>query len=160
MEKIENPFIDFPNYNCFVCSPANKIGLKLDFYKDENCVYSFFTPKDCHSGLPEVMHGGLASVLLDELMFWAVFIFYEKISFTTSLSVNYKKYIPVNGKIKITGKVTENKKRFFKTSAVIKNNGNEVLCTSEGIYFCSDLKIMEKSFGVDNFPEKFKKYCR
>ncbi len=160
LEKISNPFIDFPNYNCFACSPFNKIGFKLDFYKDENQVISYYKPSDNYSGLPKVMHGGLAGVLLDELMFWAIFIFCKKIAFTTKMNVNYKKYIPTDKKITISARVIENKKRLFKAEGDIKNESGDVLAVSDGIYFLADLSTLEKTFGVDYMPKHFIHYCR
>lgn len=159
MEKIENPFINFPNYNCFACSPANPWGLKLDFYKDTDSVVSYFHPAENYSGLPKVMHGGIAGVLMDELMFWAIFVFLEKIAFTTSIEVKYKKYIPTDERIIIRGKIVENKRRFFRTIGEICNNGGELLAQAEGVYFAANLSTLQKSFGLDYFPDAFIKYC-
>ncbi len=160
LEKIENPFIEFPNYNCFACSPFNEMGLKLEFYKNHTQVISFYNAPEHHSGLPKVMHGGLTGVLMDELMFWAIFVFYEKIAFTTKIEVNYKKYIPTNEKITITGRVKENKKRIFKANADIKNEQGEILADSNGTYFLADLQTVQKTFGVDYIPDDFIRYCR
>mgnify|MGYP003772193053 CR=1 FL=1 len=160
LEKIENPFLDFPNYRCFACSPENPIGFRLNFYKSKEQIISYYTPEDNYSGLPKVMHGGLACVLLDEIMFWAIFIFHNKITFTTNINLKYKKYIPTNEKITLKGKVSEAKKKLFKACGELCDENDETLCSSEGIYFSADISTLEKVFKSGSFPEKFKKYCR
>jgi acyl-coenzyme A thioesterase PaaI-like protein len=158
LTKIENPFLEFPNYNCFACSPLNKSGLKLEFYKDSEYVYTFYTPDANTSGLPGVMHGGIAGVLADEIMFWAIFIFCEKIAFTTKIEVSYKKYIPIDKTIGVKGRVLADKKRIFKTSAEIFDNENIILASSDATYFASKLSTMQEAFNSGAFPNSFKKY--
>lgn len=58
-------------YNwCFACGKDNPIGLHLQFTIDEKaktCV-THFTPKHEHQSYDGRMHGGLITVLLDEVM--------------------------------------------------------------------------------------------
>jgi acyl-coenzyme A thioesterase PaaI-like protein len=54
---------------CFVCGLENPIGLKMAFYEDdEGRVVAKFTPGDEHQGFPGVMHGGIVTALLDEVL--------------------------------------------------------------------------------------------
>ena len=53
---------------CFACGKDNPIGLKMEFTMDaEECV-AYFTPRQEHQSYDGRMHGGLISVLLDEIM--------------------------------------------------------------------------------------------
>lgn len=54
--------------HCFVCGPNNAIGLKLDFSFDGQTVTTEFIPQKVHQGYMNIVHGGIVSTLLDEVM--------------------------------------------------------------------------------------------
>src|SRR3974390_3387866 len=58
-------------HSCFVCGESNVVGLKLRFQTDGRVVHGRFTPRAEHVGFREVIHGGIISTLLDEIMVWA-----------------------------------------------------------------------------------------
>ena len=59
---------------CFACGKDNPIGLKMEFTMDaEECV-AYFTPRQEHQSYDGRMHGGLISVLLDEIMGHYLFV--------------------------------------------------------------------------------------
>lgn len=108
------------NYdNCFACGKANPIGLKLDFsYDAAGHAHCEVILKEHFEGYPQVIHGGILSTLLDEVMAKAV-INSCKIAFTAKLQVTYRR--PVNSGLKIflEGWITESKTRTIKTAAKI-----------------------------------------
>ena len=53
---------------CFACGEQNPIGLHLHFFWIPNGVLAFFTPRQEHQSYDGRMHGGLITVLLDEIM--------------------------------------------------------------------------------------------
>jgi len=53
---------------CFVCGPNNPIGLKLDFKLDGETIRTEFIPRKDHQGYKGIVHGGIVSTLLDEVM--------------------------------------------------------------------------------------------
>ena len=53
---------------CFACGEENPVGLHLHFFWIPNGVMAFFTPKPEHQSYNGRMHGGLITVLLDEIM--------------------------------------------------------------------------------------------
>ena len=55
------------NY-CFVCGKKNPIGLKLDFSFDGKTIKTDFIPQKEHQGYFNIVHGGIISTLLDEVM--------------------------------------------------------------------------------------------
>src|SRR4030065_586627 len=55
------------NY-CFVCGKKNPIGLKLDFSFDGKTITTEFVPQKEHQGYFNIVHGGIISTLLDEVM--------------------------------------------------------------------------------------------
>ena len=54
--------------HCFVCGDKNDIGLKLDFYEKDGKARAEFTPEKKFEGYKDILHGGILSSLLDEVM--------------------------------------------------------------------------------------------
>ncbi|RDG39813.1 PaaI family thioesterase [Streptomyces corynorhini] len=63
------PWIDEPRFQCFGCSPRNRIGLALEMHRtDDGGLATEITFSDEYASYPGVVHGGIVSVLVDELM--------------------------------------------------------------------------------------------
>ncbi|MFZ5945671.1 MAG: PaaI family thioesterase [Bacillota bacterium] len=56
------------DHMCFACGEKNPIGLHLKFTVEGDKVKTTFTPQNQHEGYPGIMHGGLISTILDEVM--------------------------------------------------------------------------------------------
>ena len=59
---------------CFGCGRQNPIGLKLTFYEDGEQVWAPWTPRHEHQGYEGIVHGGLITTVLDEVMGWAIYV--------------------------------------------------------------------------------------
>ncbi len=54
---------------CFCCGPRNPIGLKLTFEMlPDGRMRTYWTPRGEHQGFKGIVHGGLVSTLMDEVM--------------------------------------------------------------------------------------------
>lgn len=103
--------------HCFVCGAANPIGLKLVFRYDESGhAHSEVILAEHFEGYPQVIHGGILSTLLDEVMAKAV-IHSGKIAFTAKLQVSYRRPVKPDVKLRLEGWITEAKSRTIKTAA-------------------------------------------
>ena len=58
-------------HNCFGCSPVNPSGLQMNFFADDSSVYSEVTVPKHLCGWNNLIHGGVLSTILDEIMSWA-----------------------------------------------------------------------------------------
>jgi len=83
---------------CFLCGRQNPVGLKLDFYEDEDSgkVRVEFTVPDEYQGYPGVVHGGIVAAVLDETSGRAVMVggSDEDLMATLKLSVRYRRPTP------------------------------------------------------------------
>ena len=121
---------------CLVCGLKNDLGLKAAFYEtDDNEVIAVFTPLEEHQSYPGRLHGGIAGAILDETIGRAIMCQEGTVwGVTVELTVKYKKPIPLDQELKVTGRITKNSKRLFEgTGEVILADG-EVAATAWGKY--------------------------
>jgi uncharacterized protein (TIGR00369 family) len=89
---------------CFVCGPKNPAGLKLDFTFDGKTIRTDFTPKKEHQGYFNIVHGGIISTLLDEVMV-KLAIARGMHAVTAQMNIRLKKALPVGEKITIEAEI-------------------------------------------------------
>lgn len=66
------PLLNPPDITgCFVCGLDNPDGLRLRVYGDGEAAVAAYAPRPTDAGWPEVMHGGLVGLLVDELLVYA-----------------------------------------------------------------------------------------
>ncbi len=103
--------------NCFVCGRKNPVGLKMRFCTgDDGCVYADYTPRDEHQSYPGVMHGGLITAMLDEII-GRTAIASNLWCMTVKLEVRFKKPVPIGAPLKLKGALTK------KTTRLIEGRG-------------------------------------
>lgn len=110
---------------CFACGTQNPQGLKLDFEVDEtgNEVFAHTDFARHFQGWKDVLHGGLLSTVLDEVMIKAAFHRGYK-CVTVELNVRFRKPARMEKTFTIRGKVTDaNKRLVFGEGAVIDSDG-------------------------------------
>jgi len=103
----------FNSKYCFVCGKENKDGFGLTFYKKENHVESRIKISKRYNGYKNIVHGGIISTLLDEVMNWAAYALSKerKYCVTAEMTVRLKKPIPVEKELLLWGKMVEDKKK-------------------------------------------------
>jgi len=148
--KITNPFTGNEAYNCFGCSPGNKIGLQLEFIEEGEWICSWFTPGHNHEGWFNVLHGGLQATLLDELGSWVVFVKMGTAGVTSKLEIKFIKPVHVDkGTVKIKGRIKEISRNIATIEAFLYD-GEGILCAETTMrYFAFSQK---KALEMMNFP--------
>ncbi len=122
------------NY-CFACGPSNPYGLKLKIeVKPEGESYVEFTPKREYEGYPGIMHGGITSTILDEIMVYACKSYGEDVV-TAKIEVRFLKPVPIGKKLTARGKVVEKKGRAFITAGEITGEDGTLLAKAKGTFF-------------------------
>lgn len=100
------------NQWCFACGPKNPIGLKLKFKEEGDTYTAMFTGGLEHQSYDGIVHGGILSTLLDEIM--AGYLYYKGFSAVTAkLDIRYRQPTPIQVPLKITGKVVSRKRSFY-----------------------------------------------
>lgn len=140
-------------HSCFVCGESNPVGLKLLFHTDGRIVQTRFTPRAEHIGFKGVVHGGLISTLLDEIMVWACAVQTKRFAFCAELNVRFLNPAHPNEEVVATGElVTNRRNRLFEARAELKNPKGEILATATGKYMPitdTDAALMSSDFVDD-----------
>ena len=140
-------------HSCFVCGESNPVGLKLLFHTDGNAVQVQFKPRPEHIGFKGVVHGGLISTVLDEIMVWACVVKTKRFAFCAELTVRFAKPAVPDEECVATAELVENRRdRIFVAKAELRNAAGEILATGTGKYIpvpATELKTMATDFVDD-----------
>ena len=119
---------------CFVCGVQNPIGLKAFFYHDEEGrVVVHFTGKEEHQGYPGVMHGGIVTALLDEVI-GRVAIAHDLWAVTAKLEVRFRRPVPLGQPLTLVGEMTHLRSRTLEGRGEIQLEDGTVAAEAEGVY--------------------------
>ncbi|KPJ48933.1 MAG: hypothetical protein AMJ41_03915 [candidate division Zixibacteria bacterium DG_27] len=120
--------------NCLVCGDKNEIGMNLPFTYDGEVARTEYTAESRFEGYKEILHGGILTALLDEVM--AKAIFGKKILVATvEIRVKFKKPVKTGQKIRLEGKYAgERGGLILATSRAILPDGS-LAAEAEGRFF-------------------------
>jgi uncharacterized protein (TIGR00369 family) len=106
MKDIPSGMKPVPNRSdhlCFGCGPVNPYGLKMKFYSDEKVVVSWVTVPEHLCGWDNLVHGGVITTILDEIMSWSAIYLLKRFILTKSISVDFLKPLCVGDRLKAEG---------------------------------------------------------
>ena len=97
---------------CFGCGGGHPAGLGLSFlyHREKQISLSWFTPDEFLQGAPGWMHGGFASLLLDEIMS-KVLSGLEVRAPTANLNVNFRKPCRLGRRLMLRGRLEKKERR-------------------------------------------------
>ncbi|MBI3025601.1 MAG: PaaI family thioesterase [Candidatus Tectomicrobia bacterium] len=96
---------------CFVCGPANPIGLRLAFRLEGEVCRAEFTPQAAHQGYDGVTHGGILFSALDDVMANWLFLRGAR-AYTARGEIRYRAPVPVGTPLRLEGRLKAAKGRF------------------------------------------------
>lgn len=115
---------------CFVCGPENPMGLKLDFAFDGKTIRTEYVPPKEHQGYMDIVHGGIVSALLDEVMV-KVAIELGKPAVTAQMDIRLKKAVSIGTKITISAEITKETRKTLEAYAKATVN-DEIVADARG----------------------------
>ena len=123
------PLSNNRDHNCFGCSPTNPSGLQMSFLAGDSSVTSHVTVPEHLCGWNKLVHGGVLSTILDEIMSWAAIHLLKQIPMTKSISVDFIKPVYVGHPLNVEGRVLE---KIGRRDALMEGkilNANDECCT-------------------------------
>lgn len=129
------------NQNCFVCGENNANGLKLSFEidKEKQTLKTTFIASPTFQGWDGIVHGGIISTLLDEVMAKLIHeLGYQAV--TASLEIKFKKPAPILEPLLVHGEIAEVSKRLIRTKARVAKEDGTILATGTSTFLKQSLK--------------------
>ena len=123
---------------CFVCGPANPIGLKLQFEMQGEVCVATFTPGEHHIGFNSVVHGGLLFSVLDDVM--ANWLFLQGMrGYTAKASVRYRRHARVGEALALAGTCVSRRRRHVTlTGTATEISSGERVAETQGVFMLAE----------------------
>jgi uncharacterized protein (TIGR00369 family) len=149
-EKVAIPKLQ--GHGCFACGTDNPIGLNLEFYGLGDLVCTDITLGKQYEGWDGMVHGGIISTLLDEIMSWAIMYSQKVFLVTRQMSIKYVKPVLVETPLTVTGKLADiSRPPRIGGSAEIRDQEDRLLVRGSGEF----VAVPEEK--LDTIPDDFKK---
>jgi uncharacterized protein (TIGR00369 family) len=126
--------------NCFVCGDKNQCGLKVDFFDEQGVAKAQYQASSVFEGYKDVLHGGIISSLLDEVMIKAV-LAKNILAVTASIEVKFKQPVRIGEKLSLEGKIIEDKGRIIFTEGKIFKEDQSIAALGFARYVKADQKM-------------------
>ena len=122
---------------CMVCGTENGAGLHGHFYELEGGeLLGVFVARPEHQGYPGRLHGGVASMVLDETIGRAINLTNRDAwGVTAQLTVRYRKPVPLDREVRVIGRITKDSGRLFEGTGEIVLEDGTVAVEAQGKYF-------------------------
>ena len=119
---------DVNDHNCFGCGKLNDHGLHLELFPDleSDGVISWFTPPPHAEGYTGMVHGGIISTMLDEVMAWSLYRL-GIWAVTGELTTRYRKPLVVGEPVVARGWMTQDRGRMIEVRGEIRGEADGVL---------------------------------
>lgn len=124
-----------PTRSCFVCGQENPIGLRLGMEAGAGAVESRFRFRADFCGFTGVVHGGIISTVLDEIMVWAACTETKQFAYCAELTVRYLRPTRPGVDVVARGELVQNRRgRIFLTRGELRDADGQVLAEATGKY--------------------------
>ena len=143
---------EIPNYwtgNCFGCSRKNTQGLNLRFWLTEKGCYTRCSIPDHLCGIDGVVHGGILTLLLEEVAQWTIISHFGKFGLTREISVRYLKPVPTNTEILVEAQITHQSEKNILFRSTVHNSEGILLTESESNWAFASPAALAKVGAVD-----------
>ena len=118
---------------CFVCGENNPCGLRVDFRLEDGGLTGIFTPRQRHQVLPEIVHGGIISSLLDGAMA-KLLLLRGTVALTARLRVSFKRVVNTGDRLKIRATLVKQRHRLFIMKATLLSPDGTLLAEATGTF--------------------------
>ena len=151
MRKLTNPWESLSGYNCFGCAPHNGAGVKMEFYEDGDEIVSVWQPKSQFQGWLNTLHGGIQSVLLDEICAWVVLCKLQTTGVTSKMETRFRKAVSTTDTyVVLRASIEEQKRNIISIKGTLYNEQGE-LCTEAVCTYFTFSKEKSKEMNFKTF---------
>jgi acyl-coenzyme A thioesterase PaaI-like protein len=139
-QAIETPdgWFEFAPHNCFACGTLNVHGIGIVHHVEPGRSWTELTLDRRFEGWEGIVHGGIVSTILDEVMAWAL-VGQDSWGVTARMSVEFRRPVEVGTPIRADGWITRDRRRIVETAGrLVDASTGEELATATGRYVAAD----------------------
>lgn len=123
---------------CFVCGPANPLGLQVAFRLEDGACVGRFTPGVHHAGFDGVTHGGIVFSLLDDAMGNWLFLQGAR-GVTARCEIRYRQPLPVGTEVQARCRLKQRKGRLAMLEAeLVRIDDGSIVAQAEAGFMVED----------------------
>jgi uncharacterized protein (TIGR00369 family) len=123
-----------PGYKkCFFCGPATG-GLALELHYGDESTFCEFVAHEKFQGYDGMLHGGIVTGILDEVMWWTLFMEKKLICATSKIEVHFKKPILCGNGYRASGCLVGVTGRTYLVSGQIEDEAGHLCARSTGSF--------------------------
>ncbi|MDQ4076472.1 MAG: PaaI family thioesterase [Chloroflexota bacterium] len=136
---------------CFICGIHNPVGLNLAFWQDGEKVVSRVELGVAYQGYPGIVHGGIVTALLDEVMGRAIIGLGGDFAFTAKMELKFRQPAPLNTPLVVSGWLTRQRSQWFTTEGelIVEESGEVVVRATATFARLPDEQVEEMSDALD-----------
>ena len=116
---------------CFICGRSNHKGLHADIISDGASVVITAAPATQFQGFDGVVHGGIISALLDETLWYAVYVA-GHVTVTVQLQLTIRRAASPGEALRASAKFTGRDRRYLLAEGTVHNAAGELLAEAKG----------------------------
>lgn len=136
MKKIINPYLGKQGYNCFCCAPTNPKGLHLEFWEDGDDILTRWRPDGNYQGWVDTLHGGIISMLMDEVAGWVVNRKLQTTGVTMQLNVRYKRpVLTTEPEVTVRGHIAGQRRNIVTIRLSLTDSRGQLCDEAEAVYY-------------------------
>ena len=122
--------------SCHFCGTENPAGYGIRYRVDttQGLVRGEVDPPETSCGYPGILHGGLQSALLDDVMWWAAAYAGASSSVTLSMTTHFEHSARLGAPFTLESRVTGRDGRKINAEARMVDGDGETVSRGEGLY--------------------------
>jgi uncharacterized protein (TIGR00369 family) len=94
-----------------------------------------FTPADTFTGYTGVVHGGIISTMLDEIMGWSVSLRVNRFTVTGELTVRFSRPLTSGRTYRVDARAVEDKGRYWTAEGEVRDAEGALYARGQGKFF-------------------------
>jgi uncharacterized protein (TIGR00369 family) len=123
-----------PGYKkCFFCGPATG-GLALELQYEDGKAFCEFTAHEKFQGYDGMIHGGIVTGILDEVMWWTLFMETRIISATWKIDVEFRRPVGCGQFYRASGQLLRSAHHTSYLSALIEDASGHTCALANGSF--------------------------
>lgn len=157
-----------PTYEkCYVCGQNHPKGLRIRFLAgSDGQVQAQFHPDDSQTGYDDIVHGGVISALLDELLGWPIVLQTGRMCFTKELTVCFLRPVLAAGTYVASARPGTDRGRYWEADGDLRDDKGKLYARANAKYFLlsaeQTIAVIEKlvyqpgdlRFGLAELPKQ------